>query len=212
MLNVFDIEPDIDIDKSASYIRSYPYLIDYFAAKASLNATDLVVGAHMTYGWMPTILDLYQSRLSFDAGAELLTKAKQTGSLENDEIGALASLVNNSLVGASKLLHFAAPDSFAIWDSRVYRFVHKQRPYASRVNNALKYHAYLETLSHLKQDSRFPAFHTSINKKIGYDVSALRAIELVMFLGSSESEANNSGTSVCGSWHWAKEDEDQTLS
>lgn len=195
MQTVFDIEPEIAIRQDASYIVSYPYLIDYFASRPSFGAADLVAGAHMAYGWMPTILDLYpkpQSLLSLDAGAELLTKAKQTGSLDSGEISALSSLVNNSLVGASKLLHFVVPDSFAIWDSRVYLFLHAQRPYGSRVNNAPKYLAYLDTLNHLRQDSRFPAFHTSINQKIGYGVSALRALELVMFLGGSVTGANNS--------------------
>ncbi|MEK7854917.1 MAG: hypothetical protein AAB288_02420, partial [Acidobacteriota bacterium] len=171
----------------------YPYLIDYFASKPSLSAGDLVAGAHMAYGWVPTILDLYpnQSGVSLDAGAELLTKAKQNGFLDDSEISALASLVNNSFVGASKLLHFVTPDNFAIWDSRVYFFLHAQRPYASRVNSATNYREYLKTLSDLRRDSRFPGFHTSINRKIGYRVSTLRALELVMFLGGSVKRADN---------------------
>lgn len=193
MQDVFSLEPKTTIPQDASYIISYPHLIGYFSAKSSFSAADLVAGAHMAYGWMPTILDLYpqKSLLSFEAGAELLTKAKQTGTLDDAGMQSLAALVNNSLVGASKLLHFVAPGYFAIWDSRVYSFLHADRPYTTRVNNVSTYRAYLRTLEVLKQDSRFPAFHSSINQKVGYEVSALRALELVMFIGA-RAAANNS--------------------
>ena len=186
MQDVFALEPKTTIPQDESYIISYPYLVGYFSAKSSFSATDLVAGAHMAYGWMPTILDLYpkKSRISFDGGAELLTKAKQTGTLDDAELQSLAWLVNNSLVGASKLLHFVSPGTFAIWDSRVYSFLHEDRPYNTRVNNVLTYRAYLRILAVLRQDSRFPAFHVSINQKVGYEVSALRALELVMFNNS----------------------------
>lgn len=193
MLSVFDIEPKITINTGASYIISYPYLIEFFAPRPSFRAIDLVAGAHMVYGWMPTILDLYphENQLSLEAGADLLTKAKLTGYLDNDEISTLARLVNNSFVSASKLLHFVAPDNFAIWDSKVYRFLYGQAPYTARVNNVHKYREYLDHLSRVILDPRFFAFHTSVNQKTGYVVSAFRAIELVMFLGGSETGAKD---------------------
>ncbi|MDR8016398.1 hypothetical protein [Ectopseudomonas guguanensis] len=43
---------------------------------------------------------------------------------------------------------------------------------------------YLILLRQLQQDARFQDFHASINRKMGYQVSALRALEVVMFLNT----------------------------
>jgi hypothetical protein len=186
MRDVFSLEPTTIISPDASYIVSYPYLLSYFANKPLLGAEDVVRGAHMVYGWMPTILDLYPNanKIDLDTAAQLLTKAKVTQKLDQDEIKKLACLVNNSLVGATKLLHFVAPFSFAIWDSKVYSFIYEEKPYNHRVNKVDKYFNYLEKLRELQKDTRFTVYHSSINAKVGYDVSALRALELVMFLNS----------------------------
>lgn len=116
--------------------------------------------------------------------AEDCSREKSTGALSDKEITSLAKLVNNSLVGASKLLHFVAPNQFAIWDSKIYAFVFDQKPYNYRVNEVANFRSYLNTLALIQTDSRFTAFHASVNAKIGYSVSPLRAIELVMFLNA----------------------------
>jgi len=184
MQDVFILESTTKINPKDSYIVSYPYLLDYFSKKTSYEVEDVVCGTHMVYGWMPTILDLYlgPSVPTLDEAAELLSEAKRSGTLTDNELGKLASLINNSLVGTSKLLHFIAPDKFAIWDSRVYSFVFNERPYHERVNQVQKYRKYLGTLNELQGDHKFSQFHFSMNKKIGYGVSALRALELVMYL------------------------------
>jgi hypothetical protein len=111
-------------------------------------------------------------------------KVRDEGQLSDVNITLLAKLINHSFVGASKLLHFVAPKSFAIWDSKVYTFVHERPTYHYRVNDIINYRDYLNKLKLLKADSRFKQFHDSVNVKIGYPVSALRAIELVMFLNA----------------------------
>jgi hypothetical protein len=42
----------------------------------------------------------------------------------------------------------------------------------------------MEKLSGLQVDERFPEFYQSVKDKVGYDVSKVRAIELVMFLNA----------------------------
>lgn len=140
----------------------------------------------MVYGWMPTVLSLYPIAplIDFSSGANLLNKAKSTGSLLNSEIEKLASVVNNSLVGTSKLLHFVSPQKFPIWDSKIYAFLFNEAPSSYRVNRIAKYRRYLEHLDQLQQDTRFTSFHTSVNGKVGYQVSKLRALELIMFLNA----------------------------
>jgi hypothetical protein len=186
MPDIFDLEPDTIVLQDDSYILSYPHLLSYFAAKSSFGPEDVVCGAHMAYGWMPTVLELYPGSPNIDLpkAAELLTKAKRKGALTDDDIEQLARLVNNSLVGASKLLHFVSPEQFAIWDSKIYAFVFRERPHNYRVRQVLKYRYYLTQLDQYQKDSRFTAFHASINAKVGYNVSALRALELVMFLNT----------------------------
>ena len=44
-----------------------------------------------------------------------------------------------------------------------------------------KYVEYLSKLTEYKNDYRFQNFHNSVNQKVGYEVSAFRALELVMF-------------------------------
>jgi hypothetical protein len=186
MTDVFDLEPSTLVPRRSSYILSYPYLLSYFTSKRVVDPADLVRGAHMAYGWMPTILELYPEPPNLDlaAGAELLTRARRHGALSDEELGSLASLINNSLVGASKLLHFVAPSQFAIWDSRIYAFVFGEKPHNHRVQKIASYRTYLSQLAHLKDDPRFDSFHESVNAKVGYTVSSLRALELVMFLNA----------------------------
>lgn len=186
MTDVFDLEPHTCVRQDDSYILSYPHILSYFSGKTTFDAADVVRGAHMVYGWMPTVLELYPETPNDDlaVGATILTKAKETGVLSDEEIASLASLVNHSLVGASKLLHFVAPDRFAIWDSKIYAFVFQKKPHNYRVNEVAAYRRYLSLLAGIRSDSRFDAFHESVNEKIGYEVSPLRAIELVMFLNA----------------------------
>lgn len=186
MPDVFELELTTTISKDDSYLLSYPFLLNYFAAKPSITPEEVVCGAHMAYGWMPTILDLYTKKPNIDlsTAAGLLNTVKVTGTLTDAQIEQLACLVNNSLVGASKLLHFISPHKFAIWDSKVYAFVYREKAHNYRLNNVSKYRHYLGLLSRHEQDSRFSGFHVSVNSKIGYEVSPFRALELIMYLNA----------------------------
>jgi hypothetical protein len=145
---------------------------------------EFICGTHIVYGWMPTVLDLNPTNIpnGLKRGAELLTQVKETKRLTDIEIALLAKLVNNSLVGTSKLLHFTAPNAFAIWDSKIYAFVFQEKAHNYRVNQVGKYREYISRLDQLKRRPGFEAFHQSVNEKVGYEISALRAIELIMFV------------------------------
>lgn len=185
MKKIFDLEKTTVIPKDNSYIASYPCLLNYFAEKETLSKQDVVCGAHMIYGWMPTILELHPTGLfDFSTAAALLNKAKSDVQINDTEIEKLARLINNSLVGASKLLHFVAPHKFAIWDSKIFQFVFNEKPYQYRMSKIGNYLHYLTELKSLQNDARFDKFYESVNDKIGYNVSPLRALELVMFLNS----------------------------
>lgn len=185
MQDVFLLQQTTEVLQDDSYVASYPYLLKYFSSKTSFAPEDVVLGAHMAYGWMPTVLELYpEPGNDLVTAAELLTKAKAGSALTATELESLAALVNNSLVGASKLLHFVAPDHYAIWDSRVYSFFCEKRPHSYRVNNVETYKEYIKSLNDLRYRVEFPDFHKSVQKKLGYVVSPLRALELIMFLNA----------------------------
>ena len=188
MKNIFEIEPKTNIPIDSSYIISYPYILSYFSEITHFTIQDVVCGSHMIYGWMPTILKLHREPPYVDLNevAEIFTSVKRQGRISNDDLSILVSYVNHSLVGVSKLLHFISPEKFAIWDSKIFSFVHEKKPYQYNVSNIEYYRNYLALVSGLATSIEFDQFNKSVNNKIGYDVSSLRAIELIMFLNSGQ--------------------------
>lgn len=185
MSDVFEAEAATVVDPNQSYIRAYRHMLSSLEALDEFAESDFIRAAHMVYGWMPTILEIYADQpLTVAQGAALLTKAKKDGVLSHVELGQLAQLVNHSMVGASKLLHMVNPAAFPIWDSRIYGFVHGQTAHQYRVNNVSAYEHYMLILGELQKDRRFVELRASVNRKMGYPVTALRALEVVMFLNS----------------------------
>ncbi|MCF1713172.1 hypothetical protein L0U88_00840 [Flavihumibacter sp. RY-1] len=76
-----------------------------------------------TYSWMPTIPTINSHLISDEK--QLLTDLKSLKKGEDQHLEALFTLlipvINNSLVGVSKTLHFIAPDTVPIIDSNVTR-------------------------------------------------------------------------------------------
>lgn len=108
---------------------TYPYFIKY---KRKLNTTDdLIVAISIAYSWMPTMLDIYdQSEKSFErlkGEISQFSSIKSSAALENKEreikklLGKLCKATNNSVVGASKVLHLFYYEHIPIFDSRVRR-------------------------------------------------------------------------------------------
>lgn len=171
-------------DPTNSIHRSYRHFVSYFDGCQSITEHDFIIACHFTYGWMPTMLDL---RGDLAASVEIANKVKADGCIPTpEELQLLANNINGSVVGTSKLLHFIRPDIHAIWDSRVYRYLHQQRPYIYRLEAPDAYSGYLESIAGLAQDDRFHDFHHSFNQAIGYDVTSKRYIEYVMYHHGAE--------------------------
>lgn len=185
MLDVFNLIETTHIDPFSSYISSYPHLVSYLSGLENISAKDVIRAAHMVYGWMPTILSLHPSKgmASFEQAALYLEKAKSGTLITVAELTKLSDLINNSVVGASKLLHFTAPEYYAIWDSRVCQFVYGHKS-SYQCNKPERYFEYLKILDEIKERDGFSMFHQAVNSKVGYEVSSLRAIEIVMFENS----------------------------
>ena len=171
-------EAGVQFDPGDSYLLSYPEFIAYFAGLDEITHHNLIIAANFTYGWMPTILT-FKSR-DFAAGVEILNAARSQDVVGEHDLNSLRSLIGNSMVGVSKLLHFANPSLYAIWDSRVCTYVSGSSSQA-QIQKPRNYLAYLDNCHEITNDGRFAPIHASMNRKIGYEVTAYRALELVMY-------------------------------
>lgn len=102
---------------------------------------------------MPTIFDFRSDR--FDEVLNILNRAKKGNKPTIGELDLLKGLLNIFLVGTTKLLHFINPDKFAIWDSRVYRYLKGKEPYEKRIGDGKTYLAYLEFCAYLTTQKEF---------------------------------------------------------
>lgn len=172
---------NLDIDKNDSYLFAYPHFLRFFEHKSDLTEQDIVIGIHFTYGWMPTIFKFGDTE-KLSSALEILNRAKAKESLTVDHLQILKTVFKNSLVGTSKLLHFINPDAFAIWDSRVFRYLTHLYPTNEKMGNCAAYLEYLAFCKDLIADQQFSACKQAMEDKVGYTMSSMRIVELVMFI------------------------------
>lgn len=161
---------------------SYKEFVGYFRSipkEKPLTDHNFIVGAYFSYGWMPTMLRLGEN---VSAAIKVVNKARSLAQpINEEEFLTIASIINGSVVGASKLLHFIRPDKYAIWDSRVYRFIFQEEPYQYRLEAPQVYQEYLNALRVIAKSRSFAGTKDAVEKAVGYQVTGLRACELIMF-------------------------------
>lgn len=163
-----------------SYIQSYPHLLSFFSLRPIDEAT-FVAAAHMVYGWMPTVLEFGDGSLP-DAAHLLSRSLSSNALLSKDELATLKEVINNSLVGTSKLLHFANPSSFPIWDSKVYFYIYGKASYHF-LEKPEEYIKYISAVRSVTSDPAYNEIHQSIQRQIAsYSITPIRSAELIMFL------------------------------
>lgn len=165
-----------------TYHFSYKYFVDFFSNQSEIAVRELVIGANFSYGWMPTILNFKSDE--FQEAVKILNLAKLGQIISTEQVLLLKRLVNNSLVGVSKLLHFVNPHVYAIWDSRVCNFL-LGTSYKHKVEKVELYWDYIDLCNRIAASPRFHAIHSDFVQQLGYRVSPLRTIEQIMFIGSS---------------------------
>lgn len=180
----------LDISSGNGYMYSYPHFLDHFADKNSLIVNDLVVGAYLSYGWMPKILQFNTEIVN--QAVKKLNELKSAKFPFNGQVQDLKPLhkiqntTNGSVVGMSKLLHFLNPQCFPIFDSRVYEYLYEKKPYSYRFNTLEKYLEYVSIVNRIIGSNNFKSLilkpvNDYINENFGYIVSGPRAVELVMY-------------------------------
>jgi len=140
----------------------------------------------MVYSWMPRILILNWEEVddNWDNISELLTKASSDDELKKSEIETLSTLINNSIIGTSKVLHFINPEKYPIWDSRVREYLYGTKNGANNINRYGEYRCWALGII---EENRFDELHNIVRKNIDYDyeVTEMRAIEQVCFYGNN---------------------------
>ena len=166
-----------------NYLLSYPYFLNYFQNLESINLENLVIGISFTYSWMPTILKALNLKNTEEV-LFILNEVKKGKLIDEQQLTTLKTTFNNSLVGTSKLLHFINPKQYAIWDSRVFRFLNDVEPHKYRLEKPRAYIEYLKLIEELKNEKAFTAFFELMKQKVGYDITEYRALELAFFKGT----------------------------
>lgn len=179
---------DFELSVDNSYSISYIEFVNYFEnIKGEIKEHHLIISSHFVYAWMPTIINL--NLQDIDKTLALLNKAKSDTILDNEEIQYLIVTINNSLIGLSKLLHFINPSKYAIWDSRIFRFVTgKKSTYG--INNPKTYKSYLSIIDSIATNKGYPELHKKIKGNYNYEISPMRAIEVVVFEADRKRQQN----------------------
>jgi len=161
-----------------SYIETYPEFLRYFSSLETIERHHLIISSHFVYGWMPTIIHL--DIKDIDQILLLLNAVKSGQILNRGEIRRLKSCINNSMVGLSKLLHFINPTDYAIWDSRIFKYITEKKSQYG-IDKPENYLAYLENLKAIIAHKDYGELHKLIEKQFEYAISPMRAIEILMF-------------------------------
>lgn len=161
-----------------SMLLSYSHFVKYFNDLNTLNLHNLVIGINFVYGWMPTMFDFKNN--DFEVAINLLNKVKNNNRLETQELSVLKSLFNNSIVGTSKLLHFINPSLYAIWDSRVSKYLLPAYNYNLIASSDIfiEYQNFCQRITNLVGYQRI---HNSMVQKVGYNITKYRSLELIMY-------------------------------
>ena len=170
---------------NASYKLSYNAFIKFFKDKKELTEQDLIIGANFSYGWMPTILDIYS--LELIEQTSILNRLKQNQVIPTKaELQILKATFNNSIVGTSKLMHFISPDLVPIWDSKVHKTLKGILQLKSQTNTIDNFIKYLTFCESIIKDGKFINLRRLILESADTTVSNMRALEQLFFLANKK--------------------------
>ena len=168
------------LTENDSYIETYPEFLKYFdkIIAGEINEHNLIISSHFVYGWMPTIIHLnlaQKEKVLF-----ILNAVKSGHVLDVNELEILKMTINNSLVGLSKLLHFINPKEYAIWDSRIFRYLTEKRS-SYGIDRPQLYIDYLKGIKKISEHKDYGKLHELISRNFQYEIYPTRAIEITMF-------------------------------
>ena len=174
--------------KGNSYYKSYPYFISFFKNNNVINSTEVLYqGANMVYGWMPTILDTQKNNKKYsDLEVKVVESIERLDDSFKDpkkeDLEIVIAFMNNSIVGASKLLHFIYPEKYPIWDSKICGIIMNSAKSSFKVNKTENYMGYCKAIHNII--SKPPENLKNFKEEFMPEISYVRAAELILFLAA----------------------------
>lgn len=169
-----------EFDSFNRYDTSYQEFLKFFKDR-QIDKHNLILGCYFTYGWMPTILKNFDSTKINDSIINALNGVKDGKELNHEDLTIIKEILNNSIIGASKLLHFINPKLYPIWDSRVCGFIYDDKKNHSFVNNVSRYEQYVSKIKSLSEDTKIQQMCKNVRFKLNCELTNIRVIELIMF-------------------------------
>ena len=176
--------------RSLTYLATYPYIRSAATATGTIDRVRFCQLACMVYGWMPRVLRIDLEHIERAMAAVAVAPTVTEASVSAGSIESVAACLH-SLVGASKVLHFANDQVFPIWDSRIEGFRLGKTPTQTHMSDLTNYLAYFVEVHSIRHESgfgvfrdRFTAFANARLRGLGipiYAVSDVRAIESTAF-------------------------------
>ncbi len=168
---------NIEIDRKNSYILSYKYFLSYFENIKTIREENLIIWVFFVYGWMPTILKKLNTTDNQSLILELSNKVKNGGILDISELNEIKKYINNSIVWASKFLHFLRPDIYPIFDSKIAKQLWRSR----NINDINTYYEYFEKINNIKNSVEVRNIQDFLSQKFWYTITSVRALEFALF-------------------------------
>lgn len=176
--------------RAATYLRTYPALLALASCPEVEDSMRFLQLAAAAYGWMPRIVRLDPEYLSSAIDAFRQAPEATDANWPNALVEQVAACLH-SVVGASKLLHFANPAVFPIWDKKVERFWLSAEPSQYHMDQDRHYKAYALRVHEIRREPSFPEFYEALNlafaERLGrlaippYRLTEVRSIETAAF-------------------------------
>ena len=169
---------DFEVLHSEVYKKTYLEISAFFQEQDTLMEKHLILFAQIIYGSMPTMVNI---DLECKKGLlNILSEVRDGKIIDFDEIGIVKNYINNSLVGTSKILHFLNPVNYAIWDSRIHRYVTRRKT-SYGIGDIGTYMSYLEKVRRIAEEKEYDLLHQKIAKHFEYEIQPSRVMEIIMF-------------------------------
>ncbi len=173
----------VDLSPDDPFHEVCKHFVREFGSGQEMTARRAVIAASCAYSWMATIP-------SFDMGvveeaANTLARVSQGPDPCAFKLDKLRQFTNRSVVGMSKVLHFVAPKKYPILDGNVkdYLKVHGQRV---DTDSVISYLEYTQACRIAAKTTEGRKTHAIVRDRLGRNVTAIRALELVMYSAGKE--------------------------
>lgn len=178
-----------------SYVISYPSMIDYFQKYFLNDDLSFIRGTFLVYAWMPTGFrynkgnvvdeDSIQEIKNFLRKVQNVNAEKVLDELKSDEgrvLSKIVEMMNDSVVGMSKLLHFVNPAVFPIYDSNMGDALKFKCTVENYIDYVKGFAAFCDQVIDGKNWScDMTPFCENFGYPADFKITPLRAVELTLF-------------------------------